>query len=48
MAVRAPADVLLIELPPERNEVYLEKYTLHLQRYFMSEDQKYKIYRFIA
>jgi len=47
MAVRAPADILLVELPPVRCDVYmyLQKYMLHLYRYkmyFTCEDQKLK------
>ena len=43
MPVRARADVVLVELPPVRSDVYLEKYILlHLHKFFTSEDQKYK------
>jgi len=42
MPVLAPADDLWVELPPVRNDVYLQKYILHLHRYFTSEDQKYR------
>jgi len=40
--VRAPADVLWVELPPVRSDMYLQKYIMHLHRYFTSEDQKNK------
>jgi len=41
---RVPADVLWVELPPVRNDVYLHKNILNLHTYFTSEDQnnKYK------
>ena len=40
--VRAPDDVLCVELPPIRSDVYLQKYRLHIHRYFYFEDQKHK------
>ena len=42
MPVRAPADVLWVELPPVRSDVYLQRYILNLYRYVTCEDQKLK------
>jgi len=42
MPVRAPTDVLRVELPLVRSDVYLQKYILHLHSNFTSEDQKYQ------
>ena len=42
---RAPADVLWVETPPVRSDVYLQKYTLHRHRYFTSKDQNYKYWK---
>jgi len=41
MPVRAPADILWVELPQMTSDVYLQKYEyiLYLHRYFTSEDQ---------
>jgi len=39
MPARAPADVFSVELPPVRSDVFLQKYILHLHRYFSSKDQ---------
>jgi len=41
MPVRSPADVLWVELPPVRSDVFLQKNILHLHRYFISKDQKH-------
>jgi len=40
MPGRAPDDVLWVELPPVKNDVYLQKNILNLHTYFTSEDQK--------
>jgi len=37
MPVRAPADVLWVELPPVRSDVYLQKYILNLYWYFKKQ-----------
>jgi len=37
MPVRAPADVLRVELPPRRSDVFLQKNILYLHRYFISK-----------
>ena len=42
MPVWAPDDILRVELPPVKSDVYFQKYILHLQIYFTSEVQKYK------
>jgi len=42
MPVQAAAEVLFVELPPERSEMYLQKYILHQHRYFTSKDQQNK------
>ena len=38
----ADADVLWVELPPMRSDVFLQMYILHLHRYITSKDQKHK------
>jgi len=46
MPVRAPTDVLLVE--PVDSDVFLQKYILHLHRYFTYEDHKYKYKIYLA
>ena len=40
MPVQAAAEVLFVELPPERSEMYLQKYILHQHRYFILKTKK--------
>jgi len=48
MPVRAPADVLWVELPPVRSDVFLQKNILYLQRYIISKDQKHEYKYYIS
>ena len=48
MPVRAPDDVLWVELPPVRSDVFLQTNILHLHRYFISKHQKHKYKQYIS